>query len=94
MSYEEVNLDRRRYLLRFCWRSSCYIHKLPPIKEEPVEPTATPYVLQSLDDQALKSIIYVGQDGEVVQLDKMDTLTWTGLQPSGWRRDGRAMLRR
>ena len=51
--------------------------QIAPSKEEPVEPTATPHVLQSLDDQALKSIIYIGQDGEVVQLDKMDTLTWT-----------------
>ena len=51
--------------------------EIAPSEEEPVEPTATPHVLQSLDDQALSSIIYHSLDGETIQLDKVDTLSWT-----------------
>ena len=51
--------------------------KIAPSEEVPAEPTATPHVLQSLDDQALKSIIYTSLDGEKVQLDKVESLSWT-----------------
>ncbi len=51
--------------------------EIAPSEEEPAEPTATPHVLQSLDDQALTSIIYHGLNGETIQLDKVDTLSWT-----------------
>ena len=51
--------------------------EITPSEEEPAEPTATPHVLQSLDDQALSSIIYHSLDGETIQLDKVDTLSWT-----------------
>ena len=78
ISYEEVNLDHCRYLCNYAGGSFFFIRRLFPAKEEPVEPTATPHVLQSLDDQALKSIIYHRPGWEtVVQLDKVDTLMWT-----------------
>ncbi len=51
--------------------------EIAPSEEEPAEPTATPHVLQSLDDQALSRITYHGLDGETIQLDKVDTLSWT-----------------
>jgi hypothetical protein len=51
--------------------------KIAPSDEEPVEPTATPHILKSLDDQALKSILYESPEGETIQLDKVDTLSWT-----------------
>lgn len=50
--------------------------KLVPAEEEPIEPTATQQALQSLDDQALTSIIYNGLEGETVQLVKIESLTW------------------
>ena len=51
--------------------------KIVPTEEETVEPTATPHVLRSLDDQALASIIYRSPDGETIQLDKIESLAWT-----------------
>lgn len=48
----------------------------PSQEEEPAEPTATPRSLQSLDDQALASITYIGVDGETVKLEKVESLTW------------------
>lgn len=55
--------------------------KLIPSQEETVEPTATHQVLQSLDDQALATIIFHSPNGEIIQLDKEESLSWTVASP-------------